>query len=63
MELDSSSLEQHRCCPAGEGLATTRGPLASLQYYDVPVPLPAREEAYMPDVARILDAAYDVQSY
>lgn len=48
---------------ADETIASLQAPIKRVTGYDVPVPLPAREEAYLPDVARIVEAARDVLAY
>lgn len=48
---------------ADDNIASLKAPIKRVTGYDVPVPLFAREEAYIPDVARILDAARDVAAY
>lgn len=48
---------------ADDAIGSLQAPVKRVTGYDVPVPLPAREDAYLPDVARILHAANEVLRY
>jgi pyruvate dehydrogenase E1 component beta subunit len=48
---------------ADGSIASLQAPVKRVTGYDVPVPLFAREEAYLPSVERILDAAQQVLAY
>lgn len=46
-----------------EAIASLEAPIKRVTGYDVPVPLPAREQAYLPDAASIARAIEDVIAY
>ena len=48
---------------ADEGLTALLAPVRRVAGYDTVMPLPRLEAHYMPDVARILDAAREVLDY
>ena len=48
---------------ADETIASLHAPIKRVTGYDVPVPLFAREQDYLPSVERIVDAAREALSY